>query len=73
MHPNYLALGNSELERRGAYQQYVNEQEDQVQAALISRSMNAGRPTANDEFCAKLEALLGRQVMPKPRGRPAKM
>ncbi|WP_183005864.1 transposase [Achromobacter sp. UMC71] len=72
MHSVYLGLAHSESERRKAYRDYVQSVESADELALMRRASREGHPTADAEYSAALELSLGRQIVPKARGRPRK-
>ncbi|MCE5327707.1 MAG: hypothetical protein ABFD92_01705 [Planctomycetaceae bacterium] len=56
-----------------SWEEYLREEkDDQPLAKAIHRSENTGRPLGSVGFVQKLEAALGRPLLPNPGGRPSK-
>ena len=69
-HARYWALGNTPFEREGAYRGFLDEGVNQREAQSISQATRRGWPIAGVEGQRRLAALLGREIVPRPRGRP---
>jgi putative transposase len=69
-HARYWALGNTPFEREGAYRAFLDEGVSQREAQAISQATRRGWPIAGAEGQRRLAALLGREIVPRPRGRP---
>ena len=69
-HSVYLSLGSTEARRQGAYGYMFDKglaDEDSIRDAL-----RRGVPLGDRQFCKEIEAISGRRVLPRPRGRPRK-
>lgn len=73
LHPVYQALGFSAEERRAVYQNYVESAAPTDEIERIRSATQSGNPLASEEYSARLEGILHRQVVTRRRGRPAKM
>jgi putative transposase len=69
-HACYWALGNTPFEREGAYRSFLEEGVSQHEAQAISQATRRGWPIAGVEGQRRLAAQLGRETVPRPRGRP---
>ncbi len=69
-HARYWALGNTPFEREGAYRAFLDEGVSQREAQAISQATRRGWPIAGIDGQRRLAALLGREIVPRPRGRP---
>jgi putative transposase len=71
-HADYLALGRSNSERRGAYRALFATHLDQNTITQMRKCMQTGIPLGNDRFRIHIEQALGRPVGFSRRGRPKK-
>lgn len=71
-HPIFLALGNSDDERRSAYRQLFRSQLSEADVEAIRDATNRAWALGNDRFREEIEALSGRRSRPSPKGRPRK-
>ena len=69
-HARYWALGNTPFEREGAYRSFLDEGVTQREAQAISQATRRGWPIAGAEGQRRLATQLGRDIVPRPRGRP---
>lgn len=69
-HPVYLALGGNAAERRKNYRALFERHVEDESLAEIRASANKGLALGNDRFKDEIEALTGRRVKAKKRGRP---
>lgn len=70
-HSHYLALGADPGARQLAYQVLVNEALDPSDADALRAHTRQNKAFGNDRFRAHIEALIGRSMAVRPRGRPA--
>ena len=68
--PAYWALGNTPFEREMTYRERLAIGLPEARAAQLRRSVLGGWPIGHDGFLASAEALTGRPVAARPRGRP---
>lgn len=66
----YLALGDSETERRRRYRQFVQDAVPEGEWEFMRRVLQRGQLTGNDRFVTEIEAITGRRVEHRGRGRP---
>jgi putative transposase len=69
-HSIYLALGASEDERQVRYRALFRAHVDGVLLDKIRKSINSGLAIGNEMFAEQIEALTGRRVTSRKRGRP---
>ena len=69
-HARYWALGNTPFEREGAFRAFMDEGVSLRESQAISQATRRGWPIAGAEGQRRLAALLGRDIVPRPRGRP---
>jgi len=69
-HPAYLALGADNAARRVAYQTLVAQGLHENHANAIALHTRQQKPWGSDRFRREIEALTGRAVDVRPRGRP---
>jgi putative transposase len=69
-HPTFRLLGKTLAEQRAAYRQLFAEALDGQVVERIRDITNASQVLGNDRFIDQVEAMLGRRVRPKKRGRP---
>jgi len=69
-HARYWALGNTPFEREGAWRGFLDEGVTQREAQAISQATRRGWPIAGADGQRRLAAQLGRETVPRPRGRP---
>ncbi len=70
-HLEYLSLGQEPLERRKNYRALFTHHVDDVLLEEIRSNTNKGMAVGNDRFKEEIEALTGRRVRTKKRGRPS--
>lgn len=70
-HKEYLALGAEPLERRGNYSALFVHYVDGELLEEIRTNSNKGMAVGNDRFKEEIEALTGRRLRAKKRGRPS--
>ena len=68
----WWALGNTPFDREAAYRRYIEEGTPESEARAISTNTRRGWPVADEAGRRRLAGLLGRDVTPRPRGRPPK-
>jgi putative transposase len=68
----YWQLGNTPFDREAAYRQWVEQGVGEVEAQRVVSALVGGRPLGDVAYIAELEKLAGRNLVPKPRGRPPK-
>jgi putative transposase len=69
-HAEYLALGNSPLDRQTAYQELFKPSFDVEELDLLRCAMHSGTPLGNGKFRQQIEIALGRKIGEVRRGRP---
>ncbi len=69
-HLEYLALGADSKERQENYQKLFSQNVEGELLAEIRANVNKGLALGNDRFKEEIEALTGRRVKTKKRGRP---
>jgi putative transposase len=69
-HSTYLALGANAKERRKNYRALFDHYVDDELLEEIRANINKGLALGNDRFKVEIEALTGRRVQAKKRGRP---
>lgn len=69
-HPDYLALGADAKKRCEKYRALFKYDLNEADIQLIRKAANKGLVTGNDRFRNEIEALTGRRVKEKKRGRP---
>lgn len=72
LHPSYLAMGDSELERRHAYAEYVCGTVPEEEILLIRAALQRGQLTGSERFRCELERKLNIGISNKKPGRPRK-
>ena len=70
-HLEYLSLGMEPLERQKNYRALFTHHVDDVLLEEIRTNTNKGMVVGNDRFKEEIEALTGRRVRAKKRGRPS--
>ena len=71
-HPRYLALADSEVDRREAYRALFRDRLDESLVDQIRQSTNGNFALGNDRFREQIAKALGRRVQPGVAGRPRK-
>jgi len=71
-HLEYLALGASDAERWARYRALVLRDEDAAVTCQLREATQQNVTFGSTRFAQQISAMLGREVMPKPRGRPRK-
>jgi putative transposase len=69
-HDEYLRLGASDAERRGAYKELVHQLVDPKQLDEIRTATNGNFALGDKAFCQRMSAALGRRVQRASAGRP---
>lgn len=69
-HPLYLKLGRTDAERQQRYRELFRFQVDGELLNDIRKAANKGLVLGNDRFVAEVEALTGKELHEKKRGRP---
>lgn len=69
-HPLYLKLGRTDAERQQRYRELFRCQVDGELLNDIRKAANKGLVLGNDRFVAEVEALTGKELHEKKRGRP---
>lgn len=72
-HQVFWALGNTPFDREAAWRRRLEQGLSHQQVSDLSNAAHKGWALGGDEFLGKVQALLGRRVQPKPRGRPRKL
>ena len=70
-HQEYLALGSNANERQRAYRALFRNHVEKDLVEEIRSVTNKGLALGNGRFKVEIEALTGRRVIAKKRGRPA--
>ena len=71
-HPEYLLLGATAAERQDAYRDLFKSHMDSNEIKEIRRAITHDVPLGNERFREEIEAMLGRRIQDKRRGRPKK-
>lgn len=71
-HDLYLSLGATPEDRQSAWRDLFADPLDEQQINEIRGAAQTNRALGPDRFVTQMEALLGQQLRPKPRGRPRK-
>lgn len=71
-HAAYWGLGNTPFEREHAFTLKLRDGVPLATAQRIERAAMQGRTAGSAEFTLRIEALSGRTLQAKPRGRPAR-
>jgi putative transposase len=71
-HALYWALGNTPFQREAAYVALGRENLSEAEHARIEAAVLKGWPLASDDYKARLQQTINRQVLPAKRGRPFK-
>lgn len=66
----WWALGNTPFDREAAYRRWLEEGVSADEASAISTATRRGWPIGSQEAKHRLAEALGREVSPRPRGRP---
>lgn len=66
----YIALGASETQRRVRYQEYVRAAIPEGEWSLIRDAVQRGQLMGRRAFINEVEAILGRRIEQRSRGRP---
>ena len=69
-HPLYLALGQTDSERQQHYRDLFRHQVDGELLSDIRKAANKGLILGNERFVLEVEALTGKELHEKKRGRP---
>ena len=69
-HPEYMMLGSDTPKRCSKYQALFEHHINEREIELIRSATNKGMVVGNDRFRKEIEALTGRRVREKKRGRP---
>lgn len=72
-HARYWALGNTPFEREGAFRNYLEEGSTAREIQVITQATRRGWPIAGAEGQRRLTIQLGRDIAPRPRGRPRRV
>src|SRR5690606_6856763 len=70
-HSRYLALGTDPDIRLQAYRELFKDALDQADADALRTHTRQNKAFGNERFRSRIEALIGRSVEVRPRGRPA--
>jgi putative transposase len=70
--PAWWALGNTPFEREAAWRGRLEAMLSPAVVERITQASRRGWPIGDEAFLAHLALLLGRPVVPRPRGRPAR-
>ncbi|MCG6575934.1 transposase [Pseudomonas sp. AF32] len=68
--PCFLALGDTSLERRLRYEEYVRQAIPPDQLRLIRDALQRGQLTGTSRFVDEVERIVGVRVEPRGQGRP---
>lgn len=68
--PAYWQLGNTPFEREARYRERLTEPVPQAQGRALQRALTRSAPYGSAAFIARLGLLAGRELQPRPRGRP---
>src|SRR5689334_3607068 len=71
--PCYLALGKTEGERRQRYREFLRTAIPEGEWSFIREAVQRGQLTGTDRFVAQVEAILGKRIENRSRGRPSKI
>ncbi len=69
---NYKALGNTQKERRLAYQEYVTQTIPEEELKLINEAIQRNQLTGSNKFRKKIEKKHGIRISNRAQGRPRK-
>lgn len=69
--PEYWALGNTPFEREAAWLRLLDDPLPAADVARLTRDVLAGWAHGSPAYLASLQALTGRPLQARPRGRPA--
>lgn len=69
-HPRYWQLGNTPFEREARYAQAIASPMGSDVVSALSRAAWHGWPLGTPEFVSAVAEATGREVRPRPRGRP---
>jgi len=72
-HARFWALGNTPFEREGAFRDFMDEGVSPREALAISQATRRGWPIAGASGQLRLASQLGREIVPRPRGRPRRV
>lgn len=70
--PWYTGLGTTEQERQQEYRQWIDSQINQREWDEIRQATQRGRLIGKETFQKQVEAMIGRRLVGKARGRPRK-
>jgi putative transposase len=70
-HPQWIALGENDAERRARYRTLVDADVDPERVQDIRFAVRKGLPTGSSQFRSKIEEALNRRLGTGHRGRPA--
>ncbi|HAX08732.1 MAG TPA: transposase [Marinobacter hydrocarbonoclasticus] len=68
--PDYLNLADTERDRCALYGEYVRHTPEEKETALIHNAVERNQLTGDPDFTDEVEALTGRRVTNRGRGRP---
>ena len=71
-HDEYIGLGTSTNLRQKGYQELFDYDSDSGSLELLRQSLQSGTPLGNDQFKARIEAVVGQKVGSIGPGRPKK-
>lgn len=69
-HPGYLALGHDTDGRQTAYRALIRERLDPTTEEALRAHTQQNKAFGNERFRRQIEALVGRSMEIRPRGRP---
>jgi putative transposase len=70
--PSYMALADSETQRRRQYRRFVDESVPDGEWDFMRQALQRGQLTGNDRFVTEIEAITGRRVEHRGQGRPSR-
>jgi putative transposase len=68
--PCYLSLAGTDEVRQVRYRRFLREAIPEGEWSLIREAVQRGQLTGNERFTAEVEAILGRRIERRGRGRP---
>ena len=71
--PCYVALGDSDAERRQRYSEFLRTAIPEGEWTLIREAVQRGQLTGPDRFVEEVETILGKRIENRSRGRPSKI
>lgn len=72
-YPEYLALGSNASQRQACYRSMVLAGEDPAVTSQLRDATQQNVAFGSAKFAQQIKAMLGREVVSKPRGRPKKL